>query len=81
MDGEEVFESDNNSSVLKTVLNTFNNEFEHESLDVTVRLRKSTPICQSTDDRIPGHKYSIPCLCGTKFLAHHVRAIWFIVGR
>jgi hypothetical protein len=29
-DGEEVLNPDNTSSVLSTVLNTINNEFEHE---------------------------------------------------
>ena len=39
------------------------------------------PIRQSTDDRVPGCMYSIPGLPGTKFFAHQVRAIWFIVRR
>jgi hypothetical protein len=41
----------------------------------------SHPIPQSTDHRIPGHKYSMPGPPGTKFLAHQVLAIWFIVRR
>jgi hypothetical protein len=80
-DGEEVLDPDNTSSVLSTVLNTINNEFEHECLDEAVRLLKAHPICQSTDDRVPGHKYSIADLPETKFLAHQVWAIWFIVRR
>jgi len=80
-DGEEVLDSDNTSSVLSTVLNTINNELEHECLDEAVRLLNVHPIRQSADDRVPGHKYSIPGLPGTKFLAHQVWAIWFIVRR
>jgi len=80
-DGEEVLDPANTSSVLNTVLSTINNEFEHECLDEAVRLLNVHPIRQSTDDRVPGHKYSIPGLPGTKFLAHQVWAIWFIVRR
>jgi hypothetical protein len=80
-DGEEVLDPDNTSSVLSTVLNTVINEFEHEWLDDGVRLLNAHPICQSTDDRVPGHKCSIPGLLGTKFLVHQVWAIWFIVRR
>jgi hypothetical protein len=79
--GEEVLDPDNTSSVLGTVLNTINNQFEHEDLNEAVRLLNAHPIRQSTDDRVPGHKYSIPGLPGTKFLAHQVWAIWFIVRR
>jgi len=80
-DGEEVLDPENTSSVLNTVLDTINNEFEHECLDEAVRLLNACPIRQSTDDRVPGHKYSIPGLPGTKFFAHQVWAIWFIVWR
>jgi hypothetical protein len=80
-DGEEVLDPDNTSSVFNTVPNTINNEFEHECLDEAVRLLNAHPIRQSTDDCLPGHKYSIPGLPGTKFLAHQVWAIWFIVRR
>jgi len=80
-DGEEVLDPENASSVLGTVLNTINNEFEHKCLNEAVRLLNDHPIHQSTDDRVPGHKYSIPGLPGTKFLAHQVWAIWFIVRR
>jgi len=79
VDGEEVLDPDNTSSVLSTVLNTINNEFKHEWLDEAVRLLNAHPIHQSTDDHVPGHKYSIPGLPRTKFLAHQVWAIWFIV--
>jgi len=81
VDGEEVLDPDNTSSVLSTVLNTINNEFEHECLDEAVRLLNVHPICQSTDDHVPGHKYSIPGLPGTQYLAHPLWAIWFIVRR
>jgi len=80
-DGEEVLDPDNTSSVLSTVLNTINNEFEHKCLDEAVRLLNAHPIRQSTNDRVPGQKYSIPGLPGTKFLAHQVWAIWLIVRR
>src|SRR5882757_3818997 len=80
-DGEEVLDSANTSSVLSTVLNTINNEFEHQCVHEAVRLLNAHPIRQSTDDRVPGHKYSIPGLPGTKFLEHQVWATWFIVRR
>jgi len=80
-DGEEVLHPDNTSSVFSTVLHTINNEFEYDCLDEAVRLLNAHLIRQSTDDRVPGHKYSIPGLLGTKFLMHQVWAIWFIVRR
>jgi len=61
-DGEEVLHPENSSSVLNTVLNTINNEFEHEGLDEAVRLLNARPIRQSPDDCVPGRKYSIPGL-------------------
>jgi hypothetical protein len=78
-DSEEALNPANTSSVLHTVLSTINNEFEHKCLNDTVRLMNAYSIRQSTDDRVPGHKYSIPGLPGTKFLAHQVWAIWFIM--
>ena len=81
VDGEENLDPDNTSSVLNPVLNTINNKFEHECLDEAVRLLNAHLICQSTDDCVPGHMYSIPALPGTKFLANQVWAIWFIVRR
>jgi len=78
--GEEVLDPENRSSVLYTVLNIIN-KFEHECYDNVVRLLNACPIRQSTDDRIPGRKYSIPGLPGTKLLAHQVWAIWCIVRR
>jgi len=42
-DGEEVLDPDNTSSVLSTVLNTINNEFEHECLDEAVTLLNAHP--------------------------------------
>jgi hypothetical protein len=80
-DGEEVLDPENTWSVLSSVLNSINNEFEHDCLDEAVRLLNVNPIRQSADDRVPGHKYSIPGLPGTKFLADQVWAIWFIVKR
>jgi hypothetical protein len=71
-DGEEVLDRENTSSVLSTVLNPINNEFEYECLDEAVRLLNAHPIRQSPDDRVPGHKYSILGLPGIKFLAHQV---------
>ena len=79
--GKEVLDSDITGSLLSTVLYTISNEFEHECLDEVVRLLNVHPIRQSTDDRVPGHNYSIPGLPGTKFLAHQVWGIWFIVRR
>ena len=80
-DGEVVLDPDNTSPVLSTVLNTINNQIEQECFDEAVRLLNANPIRQSTDDRVPGHKYPIPGLPGTKVLAHQVWAIWFIVRR
>jgi len=74
-DGEEVLDPVNTSSVFSTVLNTINKEFEHEGLDEVVRRLNAHPIRQSADDCVAGHKYSIPGLPGTKFLAHQVSAI------
>jgi len=80
-DGEEVLDRENTSSVLNTVLNTIQNEFEHWCLDEAVRLLNVHPIRQSPDDRVPGRKYSNPGLPGTQFLVHQVWAIWFMVRR
>ena len=57
-DGEEVLNPDNMSSVVNTVLNTTNNQFDHECLDDAVWLLNALPFCQSTADRVPGHNYS-----------------------
>jgi hypothetical protein len=75
VDGEEILDSPNTRSVLCTLLSTINNEFEHCCLNEAVRLLIAYCICPSTDDRVPGHKYSIPGLSRTKFLAHQVWAI------
>jgi len=56
-DGEEILDPANTSSAFNTVLSTINNEFEHNCLDEAVRLLNAHPIRQSTDDRVPGHKY------------------------
>jgi len=81
VDGKEVLHPDNTGAVLSTVRNTINNEFEHECHDEAVRLLNVHPIHQSIDECVSGHKYSIPDLPETKFLAHQVWAIWFIVRR
>jgi len=75
VDGEVDLDPDNTGSVFNKVLNTINNEFEIKCLDEAVRLLNAHPIRQSIDDRVPGHKYSIPGLPGTKFLVHQVWAI------
>jgi len=80
-EGEEVLDPDNSISLLSTVLNTINKQFEHKCLDEAVRLLNAHSSLQSTEDHVPGHKYSIPGLHGTKFLVHQVWAIWFIVRR
>ena len=80
-DGEELLDPDNTSSVLSTVLNTINNEFEHECLDEAFRLLNANSILQSPDDHVPGHKYSIPGLPGTEFLAHQAWAMRLIMRR
>ena len=51
---EEDLDPVNTSSVLNTVLNAINNEFEHECLDEAVRLLNAHHICQSTHDRVLG---------------------------
>ena len=79
--GEEFLDPPNTISVLSTVLITINNELEHKCLDEVVWLLNANPIHQSPEDHVPGHKYQIPGLPGTKFLAHQVWAIWFIVRR
>ena len=81
VDGGEDLDPDNTSSVLKTVLNTINNEFEQKCHDEAVKLLNAHPVRQSTDDCVPGHKYSIPGLPQTEFLTHQVWAIWFIMRR
>ena len=78
-DGEEFLNPANRGSVLNTVRSTINNELEHECFDQAVRVLNAHPIRQSTDDRVPGHNYSIPGLPGTKFLAYQVLAISFIL--
>ena len=81
MDGKEVLNPDNTSSVFNTVLHKINAELEHKCCEEAVRLRNAHPIRQSIDDNVPGHKYVIPGLTGTMFVVHHVWAIWFIVRR
>ena len=81
VNGDEVLDLDNTSSVLSTLLNTINNEFEHQCLEDAVRLLNAHQIRHSTDDSVPGHKYSFPGVPGTKCLAHQVWALGFIVRR
>jgi len=81
VDGEEVLDPANTSSVLNMVLSTINNEFEYMCHDEADMLLNAHPIRQSTDDCVPGHKYSIPGLLGTEFLVHQVWTISFIVRR
>jgi hypothetical protein len=71
-DGKEVLDPENTSSVLNTVVNQINNEFQYQCLDKAVQWLNGRPIRQSVDDCVPGRKYSLPGLPGTKFLAHHV---------
>jgi hypothetical protein len=80
-DGEVVLDPDDTSLAWSTGLNTINDECEHECVDQAVRLLDSHQFRQSTDDHVPGHKYSIPDLPGTKFRARQVWAISFIVRR
>jgi hypothetical protein len=80
-DVEEVLDPAYTSSALNTVPSPINNKFEHECLDEAVRLLNANPICQLTDDWVPGSKYSIPGLHRTKSMPHQVWAIWFIVRR
>jgi hypothetical protein len=80
-DGNEVLNPDITRSVKSIVLNTINNQFQHECLDGVVRLLNVHPIHQSTDYSIPGNKYSTPSLPGFKFLTRQVWAIWFIMRR
>jgi len=81
VDGEEVRDPHNTSSVLSTGPNTINNQSEHECLDEAVRLLNVNPIHQAIVNRVPGHKYPIPGLPGTRSLVHLDWAIWFIVRR
>jgi len=80
-DGEQDLDAANTRSGLITVVSTINNEFAHGCLDEAVRLLYPHFIRQSTDERVPVHKYSIPGLPRTKFPAHQVWAPWFIVRR
>jgi uncharacterized protein YdeI (YjbR/CyaY-like superfamily) len=45
-DGDEVLDPENTRSVLSTVVNSCNNEFEHECLDEALRLLNVHPISQ-----------------------------------
>jgi hypothetical protein len=78
---EVVLNPAHTSSVQNPVLNSIDTEFEHECLDEAARLLNAHQIHQSTDDCIPGNKYSLQGLSGIKFLARQVWAIRFIVRR
>jgi len=80
-DGEEVLVPCISSSVLDTVLNTINKEFEQECLDEAVRLLNAHPIHQSTADRVLLNKYSIAGLPVMQWLVHQIWAIRFILRR
>jgi len=80
-DREEVLDPENTSSALNTVLSTINNTFEHKCLAEAATMLNAHPIRQSTDHCVPGHKYLIPGLPGSKFPAYQVWAIWFIMRR
>jgi len=73
-DGVDVPHPENTCSVLNTVLNTINKQFEHKCLDKAVRLLTTHPIRELPDDCVPG-------LPRTKHLVHQVWAIWLIVRR
>jgi hypothetical protein len=79
-DCKGVLDTDNSSSVWSIVLNTINNGVEHQCLDEVVRLLSAHPIRQSTEDHVPGQKYSIPGLPGTQYLAYQVWAVCCIVA-
>jgi hypothetical protein len=80
-DGEEVLDPANSRLVSSKVPNRSNNEIESECLDKVVTMLNAHPIRQLPDDRVPGQKYPIPGLPGTKFVMHQVWAIWFIMIR
>jgi hypothetical protein len=79
--GKEDLDSENSSSVLSTFLITINKEFGHKCLEEAERLLNAHRIRQSIDICASGHMYSIPVLPRTKFLAHQVWVIWFIITR
>jgi len=54
-DGKEDLNPENTSSVVNTVLNTINNEFELKCLEEAVWLLNAHPILQSIDHRIRSH--------------------------
>jgi hypothetical protein len=80
-DGEEVLDRENTGSLLNLVVNTINNEFEHECIEEAVRLLNARPIRLSPYDRIGGCQYSVPGLFGSKFLAQQIWAIRFVMRR
>ena len=78
---DEVLDREITSLVVNTVPNTINYKLEYKCCNEAVRLLNTNLILQSTDDHVPGYKYSIRGLPGAKLLAHQVWTIWFIVGR
>jgi len=79
VDDKEVVAPENTNSVLNRVPNTFSNTFQHTGPDNAVRFLHEHAIRQSSNFRIAGGKYSIPCRPRTMFLDIQVCAIWFIV--
>jgi hypothetical protein len=55
VDGEEDLNPDNTSSVLSTVVDTINNEFEHDCLDAADKHLNAHLIHQSIDDHVLDH--------------------------
>jgi len=80
LDDEDVHDSDNSSSIVHTVLNTTNSNFQYDCLDETVSLLNDHQIGQSQADRVLGNEYSTQELPGTTFLADQIIAIWFILS-
>ena len=67
-------------SVLGDVLlATVNNSFEHECLEEAVALLGATSRPDAPDDLFRGTKYLLKSFPSVSFLAHQMRAIWFLV--
>jgi len=81
VDGEQILDPDNSSSVLCTALSSYNNEFEYEYLDEIVRLLNTNPMHKLKVDHIPVNSYSIPGPLGIKLLVPQDWAILFFSRR
>jgi hypothetical protein len=79
-DDEDVHNTDNTSSIVYTVLNTTNSNFQYDCLDEIVSLLNAPQIGQSQADRVIGNEYSTQGLPGTAFLAHQIMAICFFLS-